>query len=200
MKLPDLYSGTHKLGNPLEFGKGPLDALGVTVHYTADGSVDRTVKSLREAGLGYHLIIDRDGTVFQATYLSQRVNHAGEAMWLGHSPNRHHVAVAIDSWGAVALKDKKYRAWTGLEIPEIEVCRRPGNLTAGDYHWHKATMAQERSLLMFLRWCVAKGISPDAVCGHDECAIPKGRKADPGGVLSFTMSELRRVLKTKPGS
>lgn len=200
MKLPDLYLGTQKLLNPMQFAVGPLDALGVTVHYTADGTVTQTVDALKKAGLGYHVIIDRDGMVYQTTYLSQRVHHAGEASWLGKSPNRHHVAVAVSSWGVVGLKDKKYTTWAGREIPATEVARRKGNLGPGDYNWHAATGAQERALLMFLRWCVMKGISPDAVCGHDECATPKGRKADPGGVLSLTMAEVRNVLKSKPGS
>lgn len=200
MKFPDCYPMATKLYNGMEFAKGILDASGVTVHHTGDTGVDRTMRSLREVGLGYHIVIDREGGVHQLTFLSQRVNHAGEANWNGKSPNRHHLAVAVESWGAVTLKDKKFKAWTGLEIPATEVARRPGNLGPSDFHWHAATKRQEMALIGFLRWCVSKGIKPTEICGHDECALPKGRKSDPGGTLSMTMREVRNVVQTKPGS
>lgn len=198
--IPDLYPKTQKLVNPMEFATGKMVPSGVTVHYTADGSARKSIAALKGAGLGYHIIIDRDGTVYQTCYLTQSVYHAGKAMWNGRSPNRHHLAVAVVSWGAVTLKDGNYRAWTGMPLPREEVQRREGNLGSGDYHWHVCTRPQENALLAFLRWAVSKGIKPEDVCGHDECAIPKGRKADPGGVLSLSMLELRDALKNKPGS
>lgn len=198
--IPDLYQRTQKLVNPMEFATRKMVPSGITVHYTGDGSAQAAIKALKGAGLGYHIIIDRDGTVHQTCYLSQSVHHAGKALWNGKSPNRHHLAVAVVSWGAVLLKNGEYQAWTGMPLAKAEVQRRQGNLGAGDYHWHVCTRQQETALMAFLRWAVSKGISPDDVCGHDEAAIPKGRKADPGGVLSFSMKELRDALKTKPGS
>jgi len=198
--LPDLYPGMKKLVDPLAMSTGRMKASGVTVHYLAEVNVEAAIASLRKEGLGYHVIIDRDGKLYQTCYFSHKVAHAGVAKWNGKSPNSHHVAVAVASWGAVGLKDKKFFSWAGHQIPAGEVARRPGNLGNQLYHWHAATQTQEATLMMFLRWCVSKGISPKDVCGHDECAIPAGRKADPGGVLTWTMKELRDVLSQKPGS
>lgn len=198
--IPDLYPRTQKLVNPMEFATGKMVPSGITIHYTADGDAKKSIAALKGAGLGYHIIIDRDGTVYQTCYLSQSVDHAGKALWNGRSPNRHHIAVAVVSWGAVNFKDGKYTAWTGMPLPKAEVQRREGNLGPGEYHWHVCTRAQEDALFAFLRWAVSKGIKPEDVCGHDEAAIPKGRKADPGGVISKSMKEIRDVLATKPGS
>lgn len=198
--LPDLYSGMKKLVDPLSMSTGRMEPSGVTVHYLAEVSVEAAMKSLRAEGLGYHVIIDRDGSLYQTCYFSHKVAHAGVAKWNGKSPNSNHVAVAVASWGAVGLKEKKFYSWAGHEIPSSQVARRQGNRSDTLYHWHAATQPQEATLMMFLRWCVSKGVKPDEICGHDECALPEGRKADPGGVLSLTMKELRETLKTKPGS
>jgi N-acetyl-anhydromuramyl-L-alanine amidase AmpD len=200
MMLPDIYRGTQKLISPLSMSAGPMiDVEGVTIHDTADIKVGRLIDSLVSDGLGYHIIIDRDGTVIQTTYFSQRVNHAGVAKWNGASPNRQHIAVSLVSWGAVSFKDKKYYAWNGSEVPGIQVAKRKGNVNETVYNWHAATAEQEKSLMTFLRWCLLRGIKRENICGHDECALPSGRKSDPGGVLSMSMAQLRERLGEAPG-
>lgn len=201
MMLPDIYRGTQKLVTPLAMTAGPMSEVrGVTVHHTADNNLQRVIDSLKAQGMGYHIIIDRDGTVVQTTYLSQRVNHAGVAKWNGVSPNRQHIAVALVSWGAVSRQGKKYVAWNGSEIVASQVAHRRGNLTEDLYYWHIASPAQEAQLLTFLRWAIMRGLDREDFCGHDECALPEGRKSDPGGVLSKTMAEIRAELTSKPGN
>ncbi len=39
----------------------------------------------------------------------------------------------------------------------------------------------------------------DWIMGHDEVAIPLGRKSDPGGCLSVTMPEFREIIKERGG-
>jgi len=200
MMLPDIYRGTQKLITPLAMTAGPMtDVRGVTVHHTADNNLQRVIDDLKAQGLGYHIIIDRDGTVVQTTYLSQRVNHAGVAKWRDVSPNREHVAVSLISWGAVTKKANRYYAWNGSEVVMSQVANRKGNLNDQFYYWHAASDAQEKALMTFLRWCQMRGLDRLDFCGHDECALPSGRKSDPGGVLSKTMAEIREELATKPG-
>jgi len=197
--VPDLYAAVNHLVDPLSMSTGRMIPKGVTVHYTADGSAQGAIKALRAEGLGYHIIIDRAGAIYQTCYFSHSVAHAGVAKWNNRSPNREHIAVALVSWGAVAKKGDEFVAWTGAPIQASQVARRPGNLSNSLYHWHIATPQQEASLTMFLRWCILKGISHKDICGHDEAAIPAGRKADPGGVLSKLMAELRDEVSQKPG-
>ena len=162
---------------------------GVTVHYTATRGIVGTIKELATRNLGYHIIIGRDGTVYQCAEFNFRLNHAGKASWKGLSPNREHLAVSLESWGWVTQKPGGiFETWTGVNIPVGEVAERCGK------HWDAATSQQELSLLSFLRWAVSQGIDPTNICGHDECAIPFGRKSDPGGVLSLPMPNLREIL------
>lgn len=200
MAVPDLYASVNHLVDPLSMSTGRMAPQGVTVHHLADVDVNRAIKSLRAEGLGYHIIIDRQGAIYQTTYFSHTVAHAGKALWNGLSPNRHHIAVALASWGAVTKKGDNFIAWNGSPLSEAEVARRPGNLSNSLYHWHIATAKQETQLLTFLRWCILKGISHKNICGHDEAALPAGRKSDPGGVLSKLMAEVRDEVSRKPGS
>lgn len=162
---------------------------GVTVHYSADRDLSRTISALDKRSLGYHLIIERDGTVFQIADLTGRLWHAGKAIWNGRSPNQTHLSIALLSWGW--LKERApgaYESWNGMMVPTSDVARRRGQW------WDKATAEQEASLRYLLEWLALHGIPIADMCGHDECALPSGRKSDPGGVLELTMGEMRAAL------
>lgn len=190
-KFPDLYPYISELLTPTAMGKGPLNPLGVCVHYLADRDVKRAYRSLTDSKvLGYHVIIDRAGKMYQTTYFNLRVNHAGEASWNGLSPNRNFVAVALASWGLLSDEGK---SWTGEMVKDT--AKRSGNLSKKIEVWDPATLAQETELMKLLTWFVFHGINPKYVCGHDESATPKGRKSDPGGVLKRPMSEVRNLLE-----
>lgn len=171
-------------------------AEGVTVHYTADRELNRTIKSLADKDCSYHLIIERDGKVVQTCYLDQATYHAGFAQWNGKSPNKQHVSVALMSWGYLKEQDGNKVSWAKKIVPDEESALRPNNIDGATKYWDKATEAQEKKLLEVLRWFVASGIPIADICGHDECALPAGRKEDPGGVLSVSMKELRGLLGT----
>lgn len=162
---------------------------GITVHYTADGSLERLKREMGTTKVGYHLIIDRDGTIIQTASMLKTVNHAGVANWNGKSPNRSHFAVAFISWGRL---NSQGQAWTGLQI-QNPVTRAQGM-------WDAASPAQEKSLTKLLTHLInTYKISPLEICGHDECSLPAGRKIDPGGSLSKSMAELRLDLIGKKG-
>lgn len=162
---------------------------GVTVHYTASRNISSTIKELASKNLGYHLIIDRNGAIYQCAELIYQLNHAGRALWNGKSPNREHLAVALVSWGWVKrLAPGAFVSWSGRTIATEECAHRQGQW------WDAATPEQELALLKFLRWAILQGVGVSEICGHDECVLPKGRKVDPGGVLSLSMSEIRGLL------
>lgn len=198
-KLPEIYPEITAILDSRAMAVSPFDKNGpggVTVHYLGEVEPERAHASLlnHKDKLGYHLVIDRAGKVWQFARMNQRVYHAGKALWNGRSPNRSHVAVAIASWGEVQPVGENYLAYTGRPVPRDEVACRRGNLSSELFYWHAATEAQEVALRRVLGWFKAMGIQPDDVVGHDECAIPRGRKVDPGGVLRLTMADLRAEL------
>jgi hypothetical protein len=184
-KATQQYRGRLKALGPFQSGSPK----GVTVHYTASPDIGSTINELASKNLGYHLIITQDGTVHQCGELTHKMNHAGKALWNEQSPNSHHLAVAVVSWGWVKeLAPGAYASWSGTTLPTDSCVRRRGK------YWHMATALQEEALMEVLRWCHAQGISQNDICGHSECALPKGRKSDPGGVLELEMAGIRDLL------
>ncbi len=163
------------------FIKGPK---GITIHYSADGSFERVKRELFATKIGYHFLIKKDGKIIQTAKIDRCVNHAGKALWNEQSPNRTHIAVAFICWG---LLSKEGKTWNGLQI-ENPVTRR-------GFTWEPATKEQEEALRRLCKYLMATfKISAKDICGHDECAIPAGRKVDPGGSLLKSMADLRAEL------
>lgn len=166
---------------------------GVTIHDAADRDVSRVISWLNQKNLGYHFIIDRDGSIIQTFYLDSRIDHSGNAKWNDLSPNRHHISICLMSWGKLIHNKDKFYAWNGDRIEESEVVKRP-NLIGLNGMYDPATKEQEKSLMSLLSWIVSFDIDPSNICGHDECCIPEGRKQDPGGVLSLSTEAIRVFL------
>jgi len=170
---------------------------GITIHYSAERGLVKTVKAMARSKLGYHILIARDGTAHQTAYMDRTVNHAGPAMWNHFSPNKNHLAVSVLSWGELTKNEKIFTNWAGGMVLASEAAYRPANSGTMAW-WDSATVAQEIELMRFLRWAMKTfGIHPKNICGHDETALPKGRKIDPGGVLSHRMNDLRKILATE---
>lgn len=197
--LPKTYHTLSPFSELDVTAKGPFPngkPLGVTVHYTANRSVSRTVAELVANGLGYHLTIDRSGSATQMISFDKTCYHAGRAVWRGLSPNHNHLAVSLVSWGYLSVSKRGvFTSYSGAVLPQNEVAHRPDNIGGLKLMWDAATPAQVSTLINVLRFCMTSfSIGPENICGHDECAMPVGRKMDPGGVLPFTMKELREIL------
>lgn len=203
MGFPKIYPFVSLIVHPTLFARakfGPGGPKGITIHYTADPTVEGTLKSFGANGYCYHLIIDRDGKVTQSCYFEAGTWHAGKAEWAGQSPNRMHIAVALVGWGWLKPDGHGgFKSWAETPVPAAEVAQRPDNLTGEVGAWHACTPVQEQALEQVLLWCMANGIGAGDICGHDEAALPKGRKFDPGGALSRTMPELRAHLASIAG-
>ena len=175
----DKYWNIDRLGTKF----WPALPTGITIHYTADGDLDRVKREMETKGVGYHFIIDRDGSLHQTANLLKAVNHAGKAMWNGQSPNRTHIAIAFISWG---LLNSDSLAWNGSKAVGV---KRRGHL------WDAATPEQEERLSTLVRQLMREfAISAANICGHDECALPQGRKVDPGGSLLLSMGDFRKAI------
>ena len=202
--MEKIYPAIRSLFQPEAIGQGPwpnAKRIGATIHHAAHRDLEAVFREALKSKLGYHLIIDREGAVCQTTYFDRTVWHAGRAQWRGLSPNRAHVGICLLSWGRLRCDESSgkpvFKAWAGAAIPALEVELRPDAFGKRAY-WDAATPAQEAALLEALRWLVEKqGVSPFDICGHDECALPRGRKDDPGGVIRWTMPQLRDLLVAK---
>jgi len=192
-----LYPYAKLFQSKIEDGAGEFASgkpLGITVHYTAGGSAASTINYLRQTNLDYHLVIDRNGEVYQMVYLDRKVNHAGNSSWYGLSLNKNHIAIAIANWGRLDKSQGQYLTWALKSLPPDKVVSRPYNSRKGTAVWEAAPLVQEKSLMECLYWLTDNlEINTDHICGHDEA---DGKKVDPGGSLRNQMSQIRHIVCT----
>lgn len=169
---------------------------GLTVHYavsgnTADSAIG-VIKYLASQGFGC-MAMDKDGKIYipeNFDVLKSWGYHSGVSKWKGiSSVSDKFAGMEICCWG-LNSKVGPFRTVTTKE----------GYVVAGKYQQY--TEAQENSLINFCLW--AKTVNPefdfDYVAGHDELRKEAGKlgdKQDPGGSLSMTMPELRKLLTNK---
>jgi len=190
---------------------------GGILHFTAGRDDPRgTVEYLGRVGYPC-IVVGRDGKVYQAFPASQGGYHSG---------TKHHFysfGLEVISAGICTPVDlngvQRYAPWFAFKngdpgtgkIAKPEDCFeesvmrfvvRDGSRRDGWYQ--KFTDAQEASIvkvMLWYKWADPTGnFDFDRVLGHDEACDQDGRrgaKNDPGGALSMTMPEFRRVLATK---
>lgn len=196
MSIPPIYPFLNVIKYEKNVNKGQWEAnrpLGVTIHYAADRNVERTLSWLKREDLCYHILINREGEIIQTAFLTNTVNHAGHAEWNGLRLNKNHIAIALMSWGKLKEQCGNYYSWSNEKIKKEDTASRP-NFKGEIGIWDKATNKQEAVLQKVLSWFLTVGIEPENICGHDEAAIPSGRKEDPGGVLSISVKEIREYF------
>jgi N-acetylmuramoyl-L-alanine amidase len=174
----------------------------LVIHFTSGAAAQSSIdywRSREAKGACAHLIIDRDGTIFQCRPFNRTAAHAGASSWWDPKSKKRRTGCNAFSIGielanagdgvegslATPLAFGKYPCPAGA----IEARHKNGGpLTL----WEKFRGAQLRScfaaaLALFERYHL------DDVRGHDEIA-PK-RKNDPGP--AFPMTELRALLDLK---
>lgn len=141
------------------------------IHYTADGTPKQTINWFMNtaAGVSAHLLIDRDGNIYQFAPFNIKTWHAGESKW-GNlvGMNSHSIGIELTNLGRSAtVKDgwiyEKGAYWQPYTCKQIEACT--------------AVVAALRETYGLI----------DAL-GHED--IAPGRKTDPGP--AFDMEGLRK--------
>lgn len=71
----------HPIEPWLQFGKRPVGTHinTVVLHATAGSTIEGAISTLRQRGLSYHFLIDKDGTVWKGCPISGQAHHAGES-------------------------------------------------------------------------------------------------------------------------
>ena len=165
-----------------------IDARYVAIHYTAGSSLTSSINYLRQKGFGYHILIDRDGSVVQGVPLTRRAAHAGYSNWKGlNSLNNHSIGVVLANIGYLDTDGNKYyntNRHGDLVSPvfdraEVVVGRHwNGHIGSRAKGWEKYSDAQYQSLRKVCAALVAGFPHIRDVISHEAIAV--GRKADPG--------------------
>jgi N-acetyl-anhydromuramyl-L-alanine amidase AmpD len=188
--------------------RGPMDCVGLVVHYTATNMKSKASDVIRMASDGNHpayayWVLDYDGTIYKTHELNRWGYHCGAYEY--HSKM---LGLEIMCAGKLVEKDGKLYPWynikkgvvIGPEFPRDKARWFEGSKTQIPGWYIPYTEAQEKSLFALVQYLKdnCKNFKIDNVLGHDEIMTAKGwrgEKQDPGGSLSMDMPTFREYLK-----
>lgn len=160
----------------------------VVMHYTAGASAESSInfwKSKAAKGASAHVVIDRDGTVYQCRRFDRTCGHAGESRWRDPKTGIEYEGLNSCSIGIELANagdnERLARRWS--KMPMVWAAHRNGG---PEKYWEAYNPKQLASAVVVVRALVRR-YKLDDVTGHD-CIAPE-RKADPGP--AFPMRELR---------
>lgn len=176
-------------------GGNPMTILRcVIIHFTSGATAQSSINYWKEPkqkriDLGAHIIIDRDGTIFQCREFNKTISHAGVSRWVDPKTEKEYkycnqfaIGIELANAGnddAVIKIATKLEGYTGT----IESKHRNGGPMQT---WEKYPEAQYKSCLKVVKDLVDR-YNLDDITGHD-CVAPE-RKDDPGP--AFPMKQLR---------
>lgn len=173
-------------------GEAMLTRRLLVIHFTSGATALSSINYWRETrSLGAHLIIDRDGTIFQCRAFDRTCNHAGVSRWrdpktgkLFRNVNSCAIGIELANAGDDARLAKR---WSGL--PLVRARHRNDRGTDPLSLWEQYPLAQLTACREAAA-AIVKRYNLDDVTGHD-CIAPE-RKNDPGP--AFPMEALRETL------
>ena len=152
------------------------------IHYSGSGDTAGTVAWLTKRGsnASAHIVIGRDGEVWQLASFDQRAWHCGESEWNGMKfLNGCSIGIEFVNQGPLT-KDNDGVFWSKWRhrIPADEVEQATHKNELEPRYWHKYTDAQLAKGAEVARAILAAYTSIEMILGHDD--IAPGRKIDPG--------------------
>jgi len=173
--------------HPTEAHSGRIEPAAslLVMHYTASGgdalTDARYFETRTKKQASAHLILGREGVLYQSVNLEVIAHHAGRSIWRGRtSVNRFSIGIEIDNWGPLDRgPDGLYRSWAGTVVPEEIVFE--GYHKNGDrenYYWERYPVAQLNALDELTQCLLDEYGSLRDIAGHDD--IAPNRKSDPG--------------------
>lgn len=163
----------------------------LVMHYTASGrsaEADQKHFASRGAQASAHVIVARDGKIYQSVPFNVVAWHAGKSIWRGHqvrgSCNSFSIGIEVDNWGVLQKRgDGKFYSWTGEVVPDNEVLHAKNKL-GNDGYWQTYTEEQLRALDELTEAILKAYPTITEVVGHEDIA-PR-RKTDPGPAFPLT--------------
>lgn len=172
-------------------GGSPMTPICLVEHFTAGAGAPSSIESMRDNGLSAHLVIDRDGTIFQCRPFTRTCGHAGVSRWVDPKTGKRWSGLNQCSIGIEIAN-------AGDSYDEISWVRRSGYKGVMAKHrnggksttWEEYPAAQLASVIG-VSLALVRHYGLHDVTGHD-CIAPE-RKSDPGPAFDATMKEIREA-------
>lgn len=152
----------------------------IVLHYTAGRSAESSSFYLTrpDVGASAHVVIGRDGKVFQLVSFNVEAWHAGRSFYRGRAEFNHFsIGIELDNLGKLRWDGKRFVAECGAEVAASDVYADDsgGNIS----YWHKYTDRQIRVLRDVCRVLVSE-YPIRHILRHSDITP---RKIDPGPAL-----------------
>jgi N-acetylmuramoyl-L-alanine amidase len=167
------------------------------MHYTAGPTAVGAINHFKVKGTASaHLIIDRSGAITQMVPFDKGGWHAGKSK-VGSTTglNRHSIGIELVNIGRLTKReDGTWANWNNaITVPNVEVTVLTHKLETHPTGWHLYTEAQLSAAVAAAQALHAAYEFTD-ILGHDDIAVPRGRKVDPGpafNMISFRSQVIR---------
>ena len=180
--------------------RGGMSIEGIVLHYTAGGKAEGSARWFqdRASRVSAHFVVGRDGEVIQCVDLDRAAWHSGNAQMtykgqLRSAVNRFTIGIELANRGYLQKGDDGrfyYESGRGLKVyrdgPEPQKATLvfgPGHEVTG--YWEPYSDLLLYSLHRLLKRLDNAGFEQVALIGHEEIALPAGRKVDPGPLFPW---------------
>jgi N-acetylmuramoyl-L-alanine amidase len=176
------------INNGLAAGATPISLPGtgsaqtpglIVIHYPVTRSVAAAVNALQGSGNSYHVLIDKDGGLYQSRPFTRSAGHAGLSNWkvmnslaMGHSVNRGSVGISLINMGYDAIASDHPRPGQLIYNPSDPAMQM----------WEPYTDAQVTACTSLVRDLIATYPIREVV-GHHDVSICG--KFDPGPLFDI---------------
>ncbi len=166
----------------------------LVIHFTAGASALSSIDAMRERGVSAHIVIDRDGTVYQCRGFNRTCGHAGgpgDSRWRDPSDSNR-LYNGVNGCGSIGVEMANAGdtpiAWAKKQpgYAEIQAKHRNG----GPLKNWEIFYPPQLAALDAVTDAIMTRYNLDDITGHD-CVAPE-RKADPGPAFEEHMLLLRK--------
>lgn len=188
-------AGVISMDSPNHSGELTPDT--IIIHFTAGGSGESSAKYLcsSQAQASAHLVVGRDGSVYQLVPFNKVAWHAGSSSYIFPDGERRagfnnsSIGIEIDNAGNLEKCGDQYKSWFGRLYTAGEVFEGIHRNETSPRYWHTYTEKQIEAVQEICSLLINEyGIKH--ILGHEEVA--PGRKLDPGP--AFPLDTMRELL------
>ena len=164
----------------------------IVIHYTAGASAVSSANYLAndKTPASAHLVIARDGKIYQLVDFATQAWHAGKSQMLGKTgQNAYSVGIELDNAGLLHKSNNRYYAWFGKRVPDGQVIKLVNPQTGFHAWWHTYTEIQLKALKEICLLLVDH-YQFKRIVGHSEISL--SGKIDPGP--AFPMDDFKKLI------
>ncbi len=171
---------------------GAIEPKYIIIHFTAGRSAESSVAWFKDpsAKASAHLVIGRDGKIYQLVDFNLKAWHAGRSTWASlNGFNDLSIGIELDNPGRLTKVGEKYLSWFKKEYSKDNVVEAIHKHETVPSFWYEYTEAQMQACMKVCQVIMKKYEIQD-ILGHED--ISPFRKNDPGPL--FPMESFRSRL------